>query len=340
MWTDKLTLNEIIIYSELFKILKSKDSYDIEKTQKNILNLISMAEKYNLKYFSDFINLLYKNYRLFGIRNELWINNKYNLSDEYGDYQNDASMLKLIFSKTLFMKLNSIENEEEKYELLNKVFDIAEKTNVAGYAILFLFKNLPDNFLENSSDSFKKLLIQNILSIIKTEKSRQIENNDDCYMIDVEAAVIFENLYKFDLKKQCTKDFFALVLNNVGLEIVKEIDESSDSLIDNILKVYGYKIDDIIENNFIVREKNNEIEEDTDINKYTVLTNFKEKSFNTVITKAYISKMLLNIYDKNNEKTFKLNKFLQNIKSRRTMLAKAKYSLKFKKKSKTNKRFR
>lgn len=208
-----------------------------DEIEQEIINIINDTN--DIYKISEFIMQLGKHYTEIGLDNEYELNNRYNLQDNNFDYSNDNSFLKLIFDKALFQKINDLDNLDQKIDLINKVFIIANNTNIAGYSVMYLMDNITCEIFNNYQNEVKSVIKNNIAYTLGF--TSYVEDDD---VLDMSIESLFNNIEKINLNNQEIIDFVAFTLETTcGFH---GIDDYTMEIINNKLLEHGIDIDTIV----------------------------------------------------------------------------------------------
>ena len=352
MLIDELDYNALDIYNRFVKIIQNTDLKTKNKAEEDILNLIDSLDSESISYISDLISILKEDYPIFGFEDKNELSIKYGLMDNYDNYHNfeiynnDYSLLKLIFSETLFAKIASFEKSyngaEKAIELIDKVFDIARKTDIYEYSILFLFRNLKEENFKQYPPIIKQLLVAKVCNII----IRNINNENLPFIL---SKIASDYIYNLNVKNDDTFKFIVSMLKSLNSSLVEEINKISladngESAIDKLAQEYNTSFKKILNTLYIREGKRNIFEEDSDdyfvskmqqpklelftknytkakilnYNKQTVLLWKKGQKFNSIREERLhnerrnIMKKFLNIDKKNKKELKRISKYNKN----------------------------
>ncbi len=217
-----------------------------EEFESEIVNLIDRIDSFDdLLILSDLIYQLGENFEDLGF-DGYEINDRYNLSDAGFDYQNDVAIVKLIFNNALFQKINNLESDEEKINLIDKVFLLVDNLEyIRGYSVMFLAENITPEIFNNYSFNVQSCILSDIIDILNIE--------EDFDVVDMFIESLFENIYKFNLNDQELIEFTNLILTPIqnNLEDVDDIDRIM-SAIEEVFNNRGIRIDEALNNRGII----------------------------------------------------------------------------------------
>ncbi len=227
--------NNFNIKREFIKILNSRQLTK-EQFESEIVNLICSINNDDFNLLLNLIDDLKSNPEKFGLE-EYELNNRYNLADGSWHYQNDLALTKLIFDNKLFEKINNLDNNEEKINLINKVFELANNVkDIRGHCVKFLVENIAPKVFSNFDNDVRSFILTNIINTIDMDR--------DPETVDMSIGSLFENIYKFNFDRQGLIDFTNSILKTVMNDLDCDFSNTVES-IERVLNERGIEINEV-----------------------------------------------------------------------------------------------
>lgn len=227
--------NNFNIKREFIKILNSRQLTK-EQFESEIVNLICSINNDDFNLLLNLIDDLKSNPEKFGLE-EYELNNRYNLADGSWHYQNDLALTKLIFDNKLFEKINNLDNNEEKINLINKVFELANNVkDIRGHCVKFLAENITPEVFNNFNHDVRSCILTNIINTIDMDRNPET--------VDMSIGLLFENIYKFNFDRQGLIDFTNSILETVMSDLDCDFSNTVES-IERVLNERGIEINEV-----------------------------------------------------------------------------------------------